>query len=64
MESTITLNQKVTNPLGQKLSFNSSTTYNVVLTAYPDGTATVTFEVSPELEDSFIKTLQASIGQV
>lgn len=62
MEATITLSKTVQNPEGRVLSFNSETVCNLILTSHPDGTATVTLRVSPELEEAYIQTLKLSMG--
>lgn len=62
MEATITLSKTAQNPEGRILSFNSEMVCNLVLTSHPDGTATVTLRVTPELEEAYIRTLKLSMG--
>jgi len=63
METTVTLNQTVQNPENRTLSFNSEIVCGVTLTSQPDGTASVTFKVTPEIEEALIRTLRSSLGQ-
>ena len=63
METTVTLNQTVQNPEGRPLSFNSDIVCGAVLTSQPDGTVTVTLKITPELEETLVRTLRASMGQ-
>lgn len=62
MEAIVTLSKTVQNPEGRTLSFNSEMVCNLILTSHPDGTATVTLKVSPELEEAYIQTLRLSMG--
>jgi hypothetical protein len=62
-ETSITLDQKVTNPEGRDLSFNFELVSRLIITSKPNGDVIVTFKVDDELADAYVMYLNASLGQ-